>query len=432
MRVRDVNRTELVSVLADMPAVFRTKDVSNHPRMLAAHDASRSDLNYHAIVGRALGQLAGIQGSRLIRAVSEAGNSQGELWQQLMPGTTQRSPGQSLPPSPGMPAPNLPMQASNFDLGPQFSGDSLFRAKLRRHQSWYRAYVLRVPCGTEPRQGRFTTYGNMLTRADGERGLNFLTPQIFEVVRRRIQSARGAVEPFRLLHNMLSSQPMCFNLFGPLVDDIDLATMLIHRLLPGQIDRVLRVEIEFAPEPASDYLADRTAFDAFVEYRRPDGYLGCLGIETKLSERFSPRHYDRPAYRRWMQYLVPTWRPEAPIQLDAVRHNQLWRDHLLAVAMRYHPRSCYAETGLLLIRHPLDTACAATAATYRTLLGSADVPFIDYSLDQIVDLWMGTSLNAAQANWLGEFHRRYLDLAASAEVGEPRVHAAGAPIRLNQ
>ena len=29
------------------------------------------------------------------------------------------------------------------------------------------------------------------------------------------------VEPFRLMHNMLSSQPMCFNLFGELTLDLN-------------------------------------------------------------------------------------------------------------------------------------------------------------------------------------------------------------------
>jgi hypothetical protein len=252
----------------------------------------------------------------------------------------------------------------------------------------------------------------MLTRADGERGLNFLTPTIFAVARRRIQDGRGAVEPHRLLCNMLSSQPMCFNLFGPLASDLDLATRLMRPVLPDRLDRVLRVVIEFAPEPASAYLADRTAFDAFVEYRRPDGKLGCLGIETKLSEPFSPRHYDGPAYRRWMELPDSPFRPEAHTLVDAVPHKQLWRDHLLAIAMRARPGSPYAASSLLVIRHPLDAACATITTTYRTLLRSEDT-FLDYALDRLVSLWAQQPLTADEASWLGEFRRRYLDLAAS-------------------
>jgi hypothetical protein len=304
-------------------------------------------------------------------------------------------------------------QASRLDLGPQYAGDSAFAARMRRHQSWYRAEVLKVPFGTGPGPQSRTSYGNMLARPDGERGLNFLTPTIFAAVQRRIQNGRGAVEPYRLLHNMLSSQPMCFNLFGPLVEDLDLATTLIGALLPGQVDRVLRVEVEFAPEPASEYLADRTAFDAFVEYRRPDGKPGCLGVETKLSEPFSQHRYDGSAYRRWAQLPDSPWRPEASTLLDGIPHNQLWRDHLLAVAMRCHPRSPYAESHLLLVRHPLDLACARITAAYRTLLRSEDDSFIDLPLDRLLDLWTQIPLPEAHTTWLSDFRWRYLDLAAS-------------------
>src|ERR1019366_6109374 len=74
------------------------------------------------------------------------------------------------------------------------------------------------------------------------------------------------VDPFRLMHNMLSSQPMCFNLFGPLAVDRDRAGRLLAALFPGEIARVHEVKIEYAPSPASEYLADRTSFDAFIDY----------------------------------------------------------------------------------------------------------------------------------------------------------------------
>jgi hypothetical protein len=310
-------------------------------------------------------------------------------------------------------------EPDEVDLGPQYPGDSVFAARMRRHQSWYRAAVLKVPHGTGPGPHDTTDYGSYLRKEDGEYGLNFLTPTIFEVAKRRIQQLRGAVEPYRLLCNMLSSQPMCFNLFGPLVDDLDLAIMLLQPLLPGRVDQVLRVEIEFAPEPASEYLADRTAFDAFIEYRRPDGKLGCLGVETKLSEPFSRKRYDGPSYRRWMQSPGSPFCPEAHTMVDDRRHNQLWRDHLLAIAMRDHPCSPYAESSLLLVRHPLDAACERIAAGYRRLLCSKDDTFIDLPLDQLVRRWRDTQLGPAPASWLTEFQRRYLDLTASAHTNQP-------------
>ncbi len=286
---------------------------------------------------------------------------------------------------------------------------------MRRHQSWYRAHVLGVPCGTGPRPSSTARYGNMLRREDGAQGLNFLTPTIFQVARRRIAEGKGTVEPFRLLHNMLSSQPMCFNLFGPLVDDLDLATTLWQALLPGEVKRVTRVLIEYAPEPAAEYLNDRTAFDAYVEYLDKNGKSAFTGIEVKLSELFSQKRYDRPAYRRWMDGSDSPWRPEAWDQVAAVAHNQLWRDHLLAVAMVSHPESRFDHGRLMLVRHPGDSHCLSLVQGYQGMLMDGDRTFLDMPLDRLVGIWQRVTLRDELQEWLGELYLRYLDLDTSKE-----------------
>ena len=169
------------------------------------------------------------------------------------------------------------------DFGPQYPKDPPFTARMRLHQSWYRARVSERPRGVGPRPTNKTFYGNMLTQADGEeRGLNFLTPHIFTIARRRLAEKRGTIDRYRVLCNMLSSQPMCFNLFGPLVDDRELATALVQALLPGEVEAVTRVLIEYAPEPPAGYLNDRTAFDAFIEYTRPDRSQGFLASRDEV------------------------------------------------------------------------------------------------------------------------------------------------------
>ena len=69
----------------------------------------------------------------------------------------------------------------------------------------------------------------MLTGESANTGLNFLTPGIIALAKQRIAEGPGA-EPFRLLRNMLSSQPMCFNLFGELALDLDNAAELVQAL----------------------------------------------------------------------------------------------------------------------------------------------------------------------------------------------------------
>lgn len=118
-------------------------------------------------------------------------------------------------------------------------------------------------------------------------GRNFLTESIHRTVKAWIAEG-GRVEPFRCRHNMPSSQPMCFNLFGPLVDRPDLAAAFVSTVT----GRTVEVEpggviIEDSP----GHLGDRTDLDASIRYITSDGEAGVLSIETKLTEEFSPKVY---------------------------------------------------------------------------------------------------------------------------------------------
>lgn len=82
----------------------------------------------------------------------------------------------------------------------QSNSDSVFKGKMRYHQSQYRANVLKAPYGIGPNENSGTKFGNMLTIEDGNQGLNFITPEIFTVVKKRISEDSGAVDPLRFLN----------------------------------------------------------------------------------------------------------------------------------------------------------------------------------------------------------------------------------------
>ena len=207
---------------------------------------------------------------------------------------------------------------------------------------------------------------------------------------------------------------MCFNLFGPLVGDLPLATRCMRALLPGKSTGVTEVRIEYAPSPADEYLGDRTSFDAFVAYRRPDGQPAFLGIETKLTEPFSPGEYDKPTYR-----------------CDRVRR--------LGVATRGvgHDVELRVEPALA---QPLARRGAVPPSRARVTGGegdrcSCDIPEIRASLPssrrtspssrrRTTRSATGRSMSSstrspacatptASAPWIDAFRLRYLDLAAS-------------------
>jgi hypothetical protein len=287
---------------------------------------------------------------------------------------------------------------------------------MRRHQSWYRAHVLQLPYGTGPTERSTKPYGNMLRQADAARGLNFITPQIYQAARRRVEQRAGVVEEFRLMHNMLSSQPLCFNLFAPLAD-LELATQLV-RALPGlNARKALRVELEFTPGVRNQYLDDGTAFDAYIVYEQTDSRRAFLGVEVKLTEPFSQdKAYDSPSYRRWMTGDRSPWRPDAAEQTAKLQHNQFWRDHLLAVAHRDQPGSSFPNGRLMLVRHPEDRSCERIVIAYSKLLREGDDTLIDMPLDRLITLWRTAASTEAQRSWLTALQERYVDLEKSQQL----------------
>jgi hypothetical protein len=102
--------------------------------------------------------------------------------------------------------------------GPRCSSDYAFTSRARFLQSWYRVNVLKQSdFGFGPEENSKTKYGNILV--DGQKtGMNFLSREIFKYAQFRTQFLKSGetIKEYRLYNNMLSSQPMCFNLFYPL------------------------------------------------------------------------------------------------------------------------------------------------------------------------------------------------------------------------
>ena len=298
----------------------------------------------------------------------------------------------------------------DIPIGPQHAGDDEFTQRMRFHQSWYRAAVLGVEYGCAS-NGK--CYGNLLTSADGRLGLNFLSPDIADVAQRSTAENPRGIERDRLERNLLSSQPMCFNLFGPVACDPEIAPVLVGAILGLTASEVVQVKFEHAPQPTSRYLGDKTAFDVFIEYRLADDSLGFLGVEGKLSEPFSPRPYPLSRYREWVELVGAPWKRDSDDRLDAVEHNQLWRDHMLAFALTQGESKHYSSGKLLLVRHQGDQKTAAAVAGYEDCLLPDDNTFVDSPLDSLVAKWEPVVRGTRWERWFLEMQRRYSDLSGS-------------------
>ncbi len=305
------------------------------------------------------------------------------------------------------------------DIGPQSGSDKTpFARRMRLHQSWYRASVLGVDYGTGPDRSGTTRYGNMLTGQSAEKGSNFLTPTIFEVARERLAEDGGVKDPFGLERNMLSSRTMCFNLFGELERDLDLATGLVRALWGDALAtlwgndnvRVCDVRFAWAPQPKEKYPDDGTAFDAFIEYETEGGEKGFIGIETRLAEPFSEDFDDRGG--RYSDRLTPEspWGKVDPQTVADRKHNQLLRHHMLAWAVLKEESSGYAHGSVVVVYHPKDEVCDGVVGDYRASLRNEErLPVWKADLGTVVEKWR----SVAAGKWLSDFEERYLALDRS-------------------
>lgn len=298
-------------------------------------------------------------------------------------------------------------------------GDNPFTARMRFHQSWYRHHILNLPPGPNKAAGG-KLYGNVLREEDGRRGYNFLNEAIHAFAEKRIQMNEGAVEPDRLRNNLLSSQPMCFNLFTSLDQDQELATLLVAALpqVPEDIT-VTAVRLEYAP-PRETHLNDRTAFDALIEYER-DRKRGFIGIETKLTEPFSQQRYEfaKPGYSRWRDNPDWWWISDPAEFFPNPQFNQIWRNHLLAFSMLNQPDTPYSEGYCAVLHHDQDESCPKALEQYREHLSTGGLnTLLHWRLDDVVERWLAVVKSRAHRDWLSAFRLRYLDLEASRPAWE--------------
>jgi hypothetical protein len=299
------------------------------------------------------------------------------------------------------------------------SSDNSWQRVLRATQSTWREQQ-----GLEPARlkvgGDERLLGSRLTPDDSAAGRNFLT----ETTWRRVQadlatnaqatdSEKKVLEPDRLKDNLLSSQPLCFNLFAELDDDRALATRAFRLLWPSRVHAVERIEFEWSPGRGDQaFLGNRSAFDVAVFHTTPVGGSGVLGIEVKYHENLKATGGE---IRKVARDVAE--RTGLPVDLDDARWrraplNQFLLDHLLALSITHHPEQPYGDADFCLVYPAGNLACTSALDTYKRRLGGS--AFEAKTLEQIV----GTLRMCTDAPWVGAFADRYLGYDRAFKLGQ--------------
>lgn len=266
------------------------------------------------------------------------------------------------------------------------SGDpdtTAFKRRARLHQAmWRKGKGLKV--GSQPMRpspdapGR--DLGSRIDLSDArECGTNFLNNNIRRAVGDRLSKPQPhqMLNEDRLYCDLLSSMPMCFNLFGDLWADVELADRAVHTWWPNVPGRVTQVRFEWSPGRClpDEYLENRSAFDVAFELELQGGGYGILGVETKYHEDCKAER--KPSDDRCKRYAAVA-SESGILSLETVEERilgtqlqQIWLDHLLALSMLQHPSGKWKWAGFVLVHPAMNPSYARATERYRALLTDA-------------------------------------------------------------
>ena len=298
--------------------------------------------------------------------------------------------------------------------------DNKYQAYYRYLQSLWRA-ANNIPVKKNEGQPDNEVYGNYTSDYQA----NFMTEGIRSLVDYELSPENKGdrlIEETRLRSNLLSSQPLCFNLFGELKLHLDKALQFFNILYDNYFKSIDKIEFEYNPARRDPRLTgDRSAFDVFVEYTSTSGKKGFIGIEVKYSETLNEgantiddilnkQFCDEPRTRRdrYRELSKGLFPERSFIELEQLPAFQIWRDHLLAVSMCKAFPEKYDEGVFLFLAPYSNKNCRDGVEKYKKLLltpeASIDTHFCYAWLEEYIE----TLDKVFDEDWTKDMKKRYL------------------------
>lgn len=238
---------------------------------------------------------------------------------------------------------------------------------------------------------------------------NYLTDTIRAVVRDEVlDRSRSAGKLYarpRIFNDLLSSQPLCFNLFAELKQDLELASAVFQNLTRKRSAQVTGIEFEHSPGRGDPrYTGDNSAFDVYVTFKTPQGKRGFIGIEVKYHENLQGRAARHRARYDEVANAMGCFQPETAPLLRQQPLQQIWRDHLLAGA---HLHADKLDDGLFAFLYPKGNShCGEAIEGYRACL-SGEHTFAVWTLEDV----LAAIRQHSTADWSTFVYDRYLNFS---------------------
>lgn len=266
--------------------------------------------------------------------------------------------------------------------------------------------------------------GNMLPMPWARDTLNnYLSETIKEVVKKEVlnHSNNGKLygKP-QIFNNLLSSQPLCFNLFAELQQDLFLATKVFRRVCPHRVNTVVNIKFEHSTGRGDPtYLGDSSAFDVYVEFLNKSEEKGFVGIKVKYHENLKNKPAEMKDRYIEVASKMGCFKKECLDILQQSPLEQIWRGHLLAGSLLYSVKDGFRD-GFFVFLFPQDNLhCQKAVNQYKQCL-SIDRTFQSWTLESVAEAIKQNTND----RWIDEVIDRYLDfgkIEAIVEEGIERV-----------
>lgn len=293
--------------------------------------------------------------------------------------------------------------------GPQYDRDNLtdntgFLMNARLHQSQYRAFKLNVP---------YDRYGNYLTKEDASKGMNFYDDfGVFQEVEKRYPNYSRP-----LYANMLRSEHIGFNLFVPFKADYEFGKNVFIDLLNGKVKSLDKIEIEYAPTPAIDYLNDKTSFDTYLEYTHEDGDKGIIGVEVKYTEQGYPlksgskqeKDIKDPNSRYYkISKECELYKPNSIDKLITDKFRQIWRNQLLGESIIIRDNDKFKHFTSLTIFPKENKHFIKASQEYVNMLTTNDDRFLPVTYEDFLIACKKHKPSNRFGKWIDYLEERYI------------------------
>ena len=253
---------------------------------------------------------------------------------------------------------------------------------------------------------------------DGEvTGKNFVDNYAFDYAKMRVRTKlkNETIDEYRLFNNLLSSQPMAFNLFCPLRHMLeegmnDVVTLIFSTIFPQfDIADVTEIELEYLHEDIENYLNDKTAMDAIVRFLDSQNNPCFIAIETKYTDVLGSNSARNKEYQKKLIKQLKYFKPEAELALinDEKGISQIYRNFLLSECYRLKENAyeCYSLV-LSPAHHP--TTDAEVHSLRDELLPEYQYKIGSITLEQFVETAIEQCPEAYVAPFVW-FRKRYLE-----------------------